>query len=438
MPHTIENQSLVGAQPPERELGDSVHGMPSPLSSRRHFERILPSIEGNTARVRNQFGISGGHIEHTSLSFKSQNTLVRAKDPVPQSFRSNNDWDQLDIERRRVEGLISFSREEPPLLKAAYEPQRTILIPLQDETKHHTAGWQPPQPGYGTGRRPAGEEMQIMLPHRMEVVDDSDKQHPSRITHTLAQGTRQQGHIVDAEQPKYAPREHFQIQLSRAGIGDQADLISKPLRAQPELHQSFPVSHTSHKNVSTSYGAVEPYVSLHHHEDFGARGDRRVEGATIVRTKPLKFYEPETVTQPQLRDLVVRPSRNEKYTEEYNNSSMVRRAGFEDPQYGDGNRYISTKTRIDNYEQWQPDHYTARPSVQNLEPQREAHNQSTRTIGRLMPKHKNPGVQYPLLAGVDERHVVRSLPRSGKPQRYDMHKPMMQLGLRFGIIPNQS
>ncbi len=434
MPYTTVNQRLVGAQPLERGLGDSVHVIPSPHSSRRHLEGILPSIEDDSPRVRDQLGVSGRHIEHSSLSFQTQNALVRAAGIAPQSLRLTNDWDQLDTKRRKVEGFTSYSRGEPPLLEAAYESQKTVLIPLRNNHKEHMTSWQPAQPGYGTGRRPLREEM--MLSHRMEAIHDSDRQRPSQITHISNQGTSQKGHFVDAEKPKYASREHFQIQLSRAVTGEQADLISKPLRAQPELHHSFPISHTLHKHVPTSYGAVDPYISLHHDDDFNARG---MEGATIVRTKPSRFKEPETVTQPQPRDLVVRPGHNEKSIEEYNNSSRTRNAGYDDPQYGDGNRHISTNPRMDHYEQWQPDHYNnTRPSLQNMEPQREAYNLSIRPTGQHLPKYNYSEVQYPLLASSDERHVVRSLLRSQEPQRYDLHKPMIQLGLHIGILSSQS
>lgn len=435
MPYAKVNQRSVGAQPLERDLGDSVHVIPSPRSSRRHLEGILPSIEDDTPRARDQLGVSGRHIVHSSLS-SPQNALVRAAGTGPQPLRLTNDWDQLDTKRRKVEGFPSYSRGDPQLLEAANESQRSVLIPLRNNHKEQMTSWQPVQAGYGTGRRPLREN--TMLSHRNEATHDSDRQRPSQITRVSNQATSQKGHFVDAEKPKYGSREHFQIQLSRTGTGDQADLISKPLRVQPELHHSFPISHTLNMHVPTSYGAVDPYISLHH-DDFNARGDRRVEGATVVRTKPSRFIEPETVTQPQPRDLAVQPSHNEKYIEEYNDSSRTRNAGYDDPQYGDGNRHLSTIPRVGHYEQWQPDHYNnTRPRLQNMEPQREAYNLSVRPTGQPLPKYNYAEVQYPLLASSDKQHVVRSLARSQEPQRYELHKPTIQLGLHIGILSSQS
>ena len=429
--YMTENQRLVGAQPFERNPGDVPHRLSSPHLSSRHSERFLPSVEGASQSVRDQPILFEKHVEHVSPVL-NQNALVNAGGPAPKVFRLNNAWDQSDMKRRRVEGFASFSREEPPRVEAAYARQ-TTLIPLQDEDVYPIAGLQPAQFGYDTEGKPMSEEEQMLLPHGAEATSDSNRQKRFHIAHPLEQEASQRRYIVDVDKSRYAPGEHFQIQLSRAGHGHQIDLISKPLGTQPNMQQLFPTSPTRHKHVSTSYGAVDPYVSLHPNENFNARVDRRAEGASVVRTGQSRFKKPEKAVQSGSRALGMRPRRNEQDVEKYKDGQMMGIPSYDDLQYGESNRYDPTEPRTDRYGHWQPSQYgNARPSFQELESKREAHNQSGRPTGQLMPMDHYSEVQYPALTGSDERHVVRLLARSQEPQRYDLHWPMIQLGPRSG------
>lgn len=426
--YPVENQTPEGARPVQRKLDDTIHHTPSPHVSRRHSEKVLPSIECTSRSIRDQPIFLDEYAGQASPSFQNQNVLVKANCPASGILRLHDDWDQPDIKKRRVEGISSFSREEAPLAEAAYAPQRTTLIPLRDEIEYT---------GYGTSRKSRIEEGQMMPLHRTEATDDLDRRRPSENTHTFDQGASQRRYVVDAEKSKYAPRKHFQIQLSRPGTGQQADLVSKPLHVQPEQRQSFPTSHALHKHVSTSYGPIDPYFSLHYDDNLNARDDRRV-GATFVSTVPSRFKEPETMIQPGSRDPEIRHRQNEQFIEEYNDSTMVRRVGYVDSQYGGNNRYITTKPRTDRCEQRQPNYKNARSTLRDLEPQLEAHNQPARSTSQLIPENYHSVIQNPVSARSDERHVVRSPSRSLEPHRYEMHRPIIQLGLRFSHLLDQS
>ena len=435
--YPAENQTPVGARPVQRKLDDTIRPMPSPNVSRRHSEKVLASIEGTSRSVREQPIFLEEYVEQASPSLQNRNALVRANCPASGILRLHDDWDQPNIRKRRVEGISSFQREEVPLAEASYAPQRTTLIPLRDETEYTVSTRQPAQPGYGLSRKTRIEEAQMIPPHRTEAINDSDRRLPSQNTHTFDQGASPRRYVVDAEKSRYAPREHFQIQLSRPGTGQQADLISKPLHVPPEQRQSFPNSHALHKHVAILYGPTDPYFSLHHDDNLNARENRRV-GASFLSTVSSRFKEPETMIQPGSRDPEIRYRQNELSVEEYNDSTVVRRVNYVDSQYSGNDRNITTKPRTDRYEQRQPSHKTATSTLRDLEPQLEAHNRPARSAGQLISENYPSDIQNPVSARSDDRHVVRPLPRSQEPHRYEIHRPITQLGPRFGPLFNQS
>ena len=406
--------------------------MPSLHLSHHHFERVLPSIEDGSQSMKGQSDFFEEYVEPASPSFQNQNALIRARGAAPKVAHLDNDWNQPNVKRQRMEGFTSLSREEAPRMEAAYEARRPTLIQLKDENEYPFSSWQLARSGYGTGKPPLDQEG---LRPRVKATNDFGRQRPSYVIHTLDQAPNQRQYFVGADERKYAPYEHFQIQLPRTGSGRQAEFVSDPLPAPLDLRQPFPSSHDLHKHVSPSYGAIDPYVSLHHVNNFSASGDKRVEGSTLVRSVPLRVSDSEKVTQPRSRDLEVRPRNNGQNTAGYNDNPMTKRVGHEDLQHSENNRYVSTKPQTDLYEQSQPGyHENARQGLQYLEPRHEGYNQNTRSTAQFNAMNKYPETYETVLARSDERLVVRPLPRSQEPRRYDLHGPTFYLDLRFGLI----
>ena len=432
MLYTAENQNMVGAQPFEQDLGDTINRMPSLYLSRRHSERVLPSIEGGSQSMKDQSNFLEEYVEPASPSLQNRNATVRARDALTKVVQLDNDWSQPNMKRRRVEGFAPLSREEALGMEDAYEARRPTLIPLRDEKEYPMSTWQPVRSGYGIDKQPLEEEE---LHPRVEATSNFDRQRPSHVIHISDQAPTQRQYVVDADDRKYVPHEHFQIRLPRTGTGQQAESISEPLRAQADLRQPFPSSHALNKHVSPSYGVIDPYVSLHHVDNFSASGDRRVEGSTLVRTIPLRANEPEKITQTRSRDLEFRPRNNGQYTAEYNDGAMMGHVDHKDLHYSESNLYVPTKPRSYLYEQPQAGyHENARLGLQDLGPRREVYNQSTRPTAQFNPNHNSSEIYNTVLERSDERHIVRSLPRSQEARRYDLHAPTLYLDLRFGVI----
>ena len=419
MLYAAENEKVVGVQPFERDLGDAIDRIPSLRLSRRQSDRVLPSIEDTSQGVQDQSTFLKEHAEPASPSFQNQNALRRARGPVPKAVPLDKDRNQRNTKRRRVDGFTSLSREETPPMELSYEARRPILVPLRDEGEYPISSWQPTRPVFDTGKEALDKEG---LHPGVAGANDFDRQRPTHVIHTSDPAPSQRQYVVDADERKYASREHFQIQLSRTGTGQQAEFFSKPLHAQPDLRQSFPTSRALNKHVSLSYGATDPYVSFRHIDNFSAGGDGRLEGSNLVRTVPSRVKEPEKVTHDRLRALEDRPRTNGQYVAKYSDGATMRRVGFEDSPHGEGNCDAYKNLREDFLAQPQLGyHDNARLGPQDLEPRREVYSLNTRPTAHFISKDEHLGMYNNMLSRWDERHVRRPLPRSHEPRRYDPH-----------------
>lgn len=312
---------------------------------------IVPSVEGGGPNTRDQ-----------PLYFQELSPLVSQKNLNHEQQRERttsgaypNQYEgPPDVKRRRTNNMAAMRSDRPEQIQQSYN-QGTVLIPLnQIQTGNRSeerqrvirAAKRAETTDYSTDSRT------IMLAPK-QAVRYADQEQAAQLFALPPRGRHELLHVADPGQSGTLPRTHFQIPLSSAEFGEQAQ-FSHYSHIPPSRDYKSPISYHTSQVAPASIEHFDSRISLPHgHEIHAISATRALADPAAGRKTAQRMYEMEgNVLGSNMERLGLDSERHGNYEMNIDDDYGRRSAAFLPAQINRADSYISTGPATNGY--WRP------------------------------------------------------------------------------------